>query len=104
MACGALVVGSATPPLQEVIRHGENGWLVDFFDTEGLAQRIASVLADPQAQQALRLEARATAVQGYDLQSVCLPSQLSLVDCLLQGERPPAVIPPAALIPNLYGA
>ena len=104
MACGALVVGSATPPLQEVIRHGENGWLVDFFDTEGLAERIASVLADPQAQQALRLEARATAVQGYDLQSVCLPSQLSLVDCLLQGERPPAVVPPAALIPNLYGA
>jgi len=31
MAAGCLIVGSATPPVQEVIADGENGVLVDFF-------------------------------------------------------------------------
>ncbi|MFO7629661.1 MAG: glycosyltransferase family 4 protein [Prochlorococcaceae cyanobacterium] len=82
MACGAVVIGSATPPVQEVIRHGENGLLVDFFAGEALAQQIAAVLADPAAHRPLGEAARRDAVAGYDLRTVCLPRQLELLDRL----------------------
>jgi len=83
MSCGALIVGSDTPPLRDVIRHGENGLLVNFFEAEALARQVAAVLADPAAQQPLRRAARATVVERFDLQRVCLPQQLALVDRLL---------------------
>jgi len=83
MACGALVIGSATPPVQDVIEDGLNGRLVDFFDAKGLADAIAGVLADPVAQEPLRQAARQSVVQRFDLQTVCLPQQLALVDRLL---------------------
>lgn len=82
MACGAVVIGSATPPVQEVIRDGNNGLLVDYFDGEALAQRIAAVLADPAEHRPLGEAARQTVIQHYDLSTVCLPQQLSLVDRL----------------------
>jgi glycosyltransferase involved in cell wall biosynthesis len=83
MSCGALVVASDTAPLQEVIRHGHNGLLVDFFDGDALADTVAAVLADPAAHAPLRAAARATAVERFDLHRVCLPQQLALVDRLL---------------------
>lgn len=83
MSCGALVVGSDTAPLRDVIHHGENGLLVDFFDGEALARQVTAVLADPAAHQPLRQAARATVVERFDLQRVCLPRQLALVDRLL---------------------
>jgi len=82
MACGAVVIGSATPPVQEVIRHGENGLLVDFFNGEDLAQQIAAVLASPASHRFLGDAARRDVVDGYDLKTVCLPKQLALVDRL----------------------
>ncbi|WP_259727176.1 MULTISPECIES: glycosyltransferase [unclassified Synechococcus] len=88
MACGAVVIGSATAPVQEVIEAGRNGLLVDFFDQEGLANAIASVLADPKRFSSLGLAARQTVVEGYDLASVCLPAQLALVDGLSAGRLP----------------
>jgi glycosyltransferase involved in cell wall biosynthesis len=80
MACEALVIGSSTPPVQDVITDGVNGHLVDFFDAEALARCIAGVLADPSGQRPLRAAARRTVVEQFDLQTVCLPQQLALVD------------------------
>ncbi|WP_411872647.1 glycosyltransferase [Vulcanococcus limneticus] len=85
MACGAVVIGSDTPPVAEVISHGLNGLLVDFFSHEALAERVAEVLADPAAHRALALEARRTVQQHFDLHGVCLPRQLALVDWLAAG-------------------
>ena len=90
MACGAVVIGSDTPPLAEVIRDGVNGLLVDFFSPEALARRMAAVLADPAAHRPLGLEARRTVEQQFDLHSVCLPRQLALVDWLAGGAAAPA--------------
>jgi len=82
MACGSVLVASATPPVQEVIQDGENGILVDFFDGEGLAQRIADVLAEPAAFRTVAENARQTIVDRFDLERCCLPRQIELVDRL----------------------
>lgn len=88
MACGAVVIGSATAPVLEVIEAGHNGLLVDFFNQEELAKTIASVLADPQRTVFLGKEARRTVVENYDLVSICLPAQLALADEMAGGRLP----------------
>ncbi len=47
LACGCVVLASATPPVQEVIRDGENGLLADFYDVDELANKALAVLRDP---------------------------------------------------------
>ena len=80
MSAGALVVASRTGPVEEVIRDGQNGRLVDFFDIDGWSQALIRALADPVADDALRAAARATVLEKYDLHSVCLPRQIDLVE------------------------
>ena len=80
MACAAVVIGSASAPVQEVIESGRNGLLVDFFDITAWAETIAAVLANPQQFSCLGQAARQTVVERYDLATVCLPAQLALVD------------------------
>jgi glycosyltransferase involved in cell wall biosynthesis len=88
MACGAVVIGSATAPVMEVIEDGVNGLLVEYFDGEALATTIAAVLADPAGHRPLGEAARALVMERYDLGHVCLPAQLSLVDALVRGTPP----------------
>lgn len=90
MSCGATVVGSATPPVQDVITHGQNGLLVDFFDGEALATTVAGVLADPEAHRPLGVAARASVMDRFDLRTVCLPQLLQLVDRLAGRAGPPS--------------
>jgi glycosyltransferase involved in cell wall biosynthesis len=47
LACGCVVLASATPPVQEVIRDGENGLLADFYDIDALGEKALAVLRDP---------------------------------------------------------
>lgn len=80
MSAGCLVVGSRTPPVLEVLTHGINGWLVDFFDSQAMAATIAGVLANPDQHQELRKQARQTIIDRYDLKNVCLPQMLALLN------------------------
>jgi glycosyltransferase involved in cell wall biosynthesis len=86
MSAGCLIVSSRTPPVEEVVRDGENGQLVDFFDVEGLADRIAIALAPENdgIKNGVRVHARETAIGRYDLNTVCLPAYLDLLRSLLQ--------------------
>jgi glycosyltransferase involved in cell wall biosynthesis len=86
MAAGALVVGSATPPVQEVIRDGENGRLVDFFDAAAWSDTLIESLAEPQRFMPLRQAGRETIVRDYDLQSKCLPAMVALAEAVGRGD------------------
>ena len=83
MACGALVIGSDTPPVREFIRDGENGLLTDFFDADALAEKAIAVLSDPAAFALLRAAARQTIVGSYGLER-CLQQQIALIDRLMK--------------------
>ncbi|MGQ0526295.1 MAG: glycosyltransferase, partial [Betaproteobacteria bacterium] len=82
MSAGCLVVGSRTPPVEEVIEHGKNGLLVDFFDGAALAETVVDALARPDHYAPMRTAARETAVARYDLKSICLPQQIALLERL----------------------
>lgn len=79
MSCGGLVIGSATAPVQEVIDHGQNGLLVDFFDYDGIADRVVEALERPERFMGLRQQARQTIIDRYDLRRICLPRQGQLI-------------------------
>jgi len=99
LSAGCLVVGSRTPPVEEVLVHGKNGLLVDFFATTQIADAVDQVLEHPDRMQAVRNEARRTAVERYDLRSICLPRQLALINALVQGVLPPRPHPFAPALP-----
>lgn len=84
LSTGCLVVGSDTAPVREVIKHGKNGFLVDFFDTDGLVEQVSKVLANPSKFSKVRKAARDRMVRDYDLNDVCLPQQLKLVSDLMR--------------------
>jgi glycosyltransferase involved in cell wall biosynthesis len=72
LACGAVVVGSNTPPVVEMVRDGETGLLVDFFDTGSIAERVLGVLDDPAAYAPLRRRA-IEFIRGRYSRAVVLP-------------------------------
>jgi glycosyltransferase involved in cell wall biosynthesis len=83
MSIGCLVLGSDTAPVREVIEHGRNGLLTDFFDPERLARAAADALERRAELAPLRAAARQTIVDRYDLQTRCLPAQIELLEGLL---------------------
>ena len=80
LSAGCLVVGSRTAPVEEAITHGKNGLLVDFFDVSALSAAVCDALERPASYAALRLAARKTALDRYDLAGVCLPQQVRMVE------------------------
>jgi glycosyltransferase involved in cell wall biosynthesis len=88
MACGALIIGSNTPPVAEAITHGENGLLVPFFEPDAIARVVLGALADPAGHAGLAEAGRASVVARYDLRRICLPRQLDMVERLAAGLPP----------------
>ncbi|MDT8428125.1 MAG: glycosyltransferase family 4 protein [Pseudomonadales bacterium] len=82
MSMGCAIVASDTQPLHEAIKHDVTGRLVNFFDVEGLAREVCTLLDDPKARKRLGAAARSHARANYDLASVCLPRQLAWVEHL----------------------
>ncbi len=81
MSCGAPVIGSATPPVREVLADGVNGLLADFFDPDALAGTIREALDHPERMRPLRSAARTTVMRRFALAS-CLQRQTSALEKL----------------------
>lgn len=88
MSCGAVVLGSKTPPVEEMIRDGQNGLLADFFKPEEFAAKAVEVLKDPAAFRPLGRAAEQMVVEQYSLEAV-LPRMLKMYEQAASG-RPPA--------------
>jgi glycosyltransferase involved in cell wall biosynthesis len=82
MSAGCAIVASDTAPVREAIHHGETGQLVDFFDPAALAQQVAALCENPTERARLGAQARAFAVEHYDLETRCLPRQIEWVQRL----------------------
>ena len=91
LAAECLVIGSSTPPVKEVLRDGENGLLVDFFDVDGWVQSISKALERPGDYSPLRTAARQDILNTYDLNTICLPRQIKLLKALAAGENAAAL-------------
>ncbi|MEO0393246.1 MAG: glycosyltransferase, partial [Pseudomonadota bacterium] len=87
MSSGCLIVGSRTAPVEEVIRDGENGLLVDFFKPEEVVEQVVRVLEHPDQMQDIRDAARQTVMDHYDLEK-CLAGQITMIKNLVNGHRP----------------
>ena len=79
MSCEAVVVGSDTDPVKEVIKNNKNGITFDFFDTKALANTVNKILKNPKKYKNIASEARNTIIKNYDIENVCLPKQIKLV-------------------------
>jgi len=68
MSCGCLLVASRTAPVEEVIEHGKNGLLVDFFDQAALVEQVSEALSQPNRFSEIRHQARQTVLQRYTVE------------------------------------
>ncbi|MBK4215652.1 glycosyltransferase [Paracoccus caeni] len=85
MSAGGYIVASDTQPVRELIRDGENGRLVPFFDVPALSSALIRGLeGDPDAPR-LREAARQTILDGYDLQRHSLPRQIAWIEAQAAG-------------------
>ena len=100
LSCGAVVLASATTPVREMIRDGENGLLVNFFDVDALAEKAVKVLQDPAAYRPLGRRAEEIIAEQYSLEAV-LPKMLAMYDGAVtqRAGRPKAVRKTAKVAP-----
>lgn len=77
LSCGAVVLGSNTAPVQEMIRDGENGLLADFFNAEEIAAEAVSVLRDPATFRPLGRAAEELIAKQYALE-IMLPKMVEM--------------------------
>src|SRR5262249_51040842 len=79
LSCGATVLASDTEPVREMITHGENGLLVDFFDVDRWVQTASRVLDRPTEFRHLGLAGARMIRDRFSL-ATCLPKMLALFE------------------------
>ena len=76
MSCSVPVIASDTQPVSEVIKDGKNGFLVDFFNHELIADQVNEILDNRKLYTETAKLGRQTIIDQYDLEAKCIPEQL----------------------------
>ncbi len=79
MSAGAVVLGSRTAPVEEMIQDGVNGLLADFFNPEEFAEKALKALNDPAGHRELGRAAEKMIEEKYSL-DVVTPQMLQLYE------------------------
>ncbi|GHF18467.1 glycosyl transferase [Kordiimonas sediminis] len=87
MATGALIVGSDTDPVREVIEDGKNGVLVPFWEPKAIAKKIGHILDNKEDYREIRKNARQTILDRYDVKNL-LPKYRQLIESVANGSHP----------------
>ena len=78
LSTGCLIVASDTACVTEVIEDNVNGLLVNFFDPQQISDRVIEALDNPERMAEIRIKARETILESYDLAKL-LPQHLQWV-------------------------
>lgn len=78
MSFGCALVGSKTPPVEEVVTDSENGLLAEFRSPHHIADRVEEILDDRVLAERLGQAARQTILEKYELKA-CLRKQVNLM-------------------------
>jgi glycosyltransferase involved in cell wall biosynthesis len=100
MALECLVVASDTAPITEVIRNGDNGIIVPFFDPAVLASRVSEALSSPEKFSHLKKNARKTVLDRYCFKDQCYPRIIALLEQLIVESQGKFSSPRASLEPS----
>jgi teichuronic acid biosynthesis glycosyltransferase TuaC len=68
MACGKPVIGCTHQGVEEVVRHGVNGFLIEPEDVHGLSTQLAQLLRDASLRTRVGLAARRSILEGFTLE------------------------------------
>ena len=82
MACGCCVVASSTPPVLEVIQDNYNGLLFDFYDIDGLVDRVEYAIDNKEKMKEIRKNAVQTILDNYDFKKL-LPQHIEYIRSLV---------------------
>lgn len=83
MAVGCCIVGSNNQPITEFITNNYNGLLVDFYDIEGLANKIEYALDNQNKVQPIRDNAIKTVLDKYDFKDT-LPKHIDFIKSFIK--------------------
>lgn len=83
MAVGCCIVASDNQPVLEFIQDGYNGLLTDFFDVEGLVNKIEYALDNKDKMQDVRNNAIKTIIEKYDFKDT-LPKHIEFVRSMIK--------------------
>ncbi|HMG74412.1 MAG TPA: glycosyltransferase family 4 protein [Pyrinomonadaceae bacterium] len=88
MASGVPVLATAVDGIREIVRHGENGWLVKSLDRGALVKGMLTLLRDQSLRRQLGREGRREAIARYSTNRFLSEIEKLYCDVLESGELP----------------